>query len=99
MIGICKELEATAANGALEVVFEDISGPLRIEEVPQRTGAFGHYKNALTGEEEKSAGELQILTRLLETQTLHEAVALWAGRHWNSLTPGRWRRPMTKVQG
>ena len=67
VIGICKELEATAANGALEVVFDDIGGPLRIKEVLQRTGALFRIENALVDEEDKPACEFKVFARLLET--------------------------------
>ena len=86
VVGIGKELEAAAANGALEVVFDDIGGPLRIEQVRQRTGALFHNEDALVDKEDQPAGEFEVVARLFETHTLHKAVALWAGRHWNSLT-------------
>ena len=86
MVGIGKELEAPAANGALEVVFDDVGRPLRLEEILQWTGAFCDYEDAFFNSKDQRSGEFQILARLLETQTLQEAVALWTGRHCNSLT-------------
>jgi len=91
VICIGKELEAAAADSALEVVFYDVGRPLRIEEILERAGALCHNENALLDDEDQLAGEFQILARLIKAQTLHEAVALWAGRHWNSLTLCRWR--------
>ena len=67
VIGIGKKLETSTANGALEVVFDDIGGPLRIKEVLQRTGALFRIENALVDEEDKPAREFKVFARLLET--------------------------------
>lgn len=97
--GIGKELKASAAGIALKIVFHCVGGPLRIEEVAQRTGAFHQGKHALVDEMEKAVGEFQVFARLLEALAFEEFIASGTRRHGISVTPPRSMESISKVLG
>lgn len=84
-ISVCEQLEGAPAGGALEVVFNHVSGPLRSEEILKRTGALGHDQFTVVYSVEKPVSEFKILARLVEAEALHEPVALSARSHCMSV--------------
>ena len=98
-VGIGKELKTSAAGIALKIVFHRVGGPLRVEEVAQRTGAFHERKHAFLDEMEKAVGEFQIFARLLEALAFEELIASWTRRHGISVTPSRSVESISKVLG
>jgi hypothetical protein len=98
VVGIGEELKATAAGVALEVVFDAVGRPLRLEKILQWAGALFRGKDTLIDEIKKLAGELKILAWLIKAQALHERIALWARCHGNSLTLWWQEGVVTKVQ-
>jgi hypothetical protein len=88
-VGIGEELKASAAGIALKIMLHRLGGPLRVEEVVYRTGAFQQRKYAFVDDSEKAAGEFQIFTRFLEALALEKLIAYGTRGHWTSVTPPR----------
>jgi len=91
MVGIGEELEGAAAGGALEVVFDFFAGPLGVEQVGERAGAFGDVHCAPIDCIQKTASEFEIVPWLVEADGLFELFALRAERHGMSLPPSTMR--------
>jgi hypothetical protein len=75
---VSEELERAAAQCALEIMFDNIVGPLRIEEVFQKARALGQEEDAVTHEIQEMTREPKILPGLVEAHAIHEILALWA---------------------
>ena len=75
---VSEELERAAAQCALEIMFDNIAGPLRIEEVLQKARALGQEEDAVTHEIQEMTHKPEILPGLVEAQALHEILALSA---------------------
>lgn len=92
VVGVCEELKRAPAGTALEVMFDDFPGPHGIENVLERTSAFGDDQPAVIDRVEKPASEFEILSGLVKAKALHEPFALRAGHHWLSV-------PLSSVDG
>jgi len=92
MIGIGEKLKRAAAGAALEVMFDDFTGPRGIEDVLKRTGAFGDDQPAVVYGVEEPAREFEVFSGLVKAEALHEPFALRAGHHWLSV-------PLSSVEG
>jgi hypothetical protein len=86
---VCEELEGSPAARALEVVFDEIVRPLRIEKILKWASALRHQQFSVFHLVEKAAREFKILPGFVQTHALDELIALGAGRHCNSVTPNR----------
>ena len=84
-VSVSEELEGTAACAALEVMLNDVGGPICVEEVLQGTCALGKGQLAVVYSVEKPTGEFEILARLVEAEALHEPVTLSARSHCMSV--------------
>jgi hypothetical protein len=81
VVCVGEELVRAPARGALQVVFNQSAGPLRIEEVLQGASAFGDCKGALIHRIQETTSEFEILLWLVEAQAIFELFAVWAERH------------------
>lgn len=69
----------------MEVVLDDVGGPLRIEELFELAGAFSQDKIASLNALEQAQGKLQVFARLFEALAFQEVFTLWASRHLTSV--------------
>lgn len=74
--GIGEELEGAAAGVTPEVVFDDVGGPLPVEEVLQRAGACREGHPATVNCSKQPAGEFEVLPWLVDAPALQEPFAL-----------------------
>lgn len=99
MVGVGEKLEGAAAKVALEVVFHGVARPVGLEEVFQRTSAFGQDKGTFFYQSKQAMCEFEVSARLIDRESGEELVAPWAGRHWISVPPLREGQAVSKVLG
>lgn len=97
--GVGEELKGSAADSALEVVFDRVGGPLRLKKILQWAGARGAQEDTRIDQAEQAIREFKVLARLIDRATRNELITPWAGCHWTSVPLSEGEMAVPKVLG